>query len=881
METMPDDRWTRLDDLFERALALAPGERAAFLDREAADDPALRAEAQALLDAHGDAEAYFDGMARALAPPGDALAPGARVGPYRVVAALGRGGMGTVYRAERADGQFERAVALKVFRAGDPRRFLAERRILARLDHPGIARLYGGGVLDDGRPYFAMELVEGLPITAFADAMGLDVEGRLALFADVCDAVQYAHAQLVVHRDLKPSNVLVDPGHAFDAGDRAPHRSSEFYRPPRVKLLDFGVAKLVSDAEAALTATGAAPLTPAYAAPEQVRGDAVSTATDVYALGVLLFELLTGRRPYRLADRARAAVERAILDTDPMRPSEAVTETAPEAAPDGEAPSGPPTGPAAAPARLARRLQGDLDQIVLKALRKAPAERYATAEAFARDVARHLDGRPIEARPQSAASRAWRFVRRHLAGVAVAALGVALLAGWAATATLQRARVAAERDRARALNDVLVGLLEGVDPTLGGDRGLTVAAFLDDAGAQLQRDLADRPDLRADLLAVVAASRLGLGDPAAADSVAALAAEAAATLPPGHPARTKARAWHAWTRTFFDDYDTAERVYRELLAEAAPADRPELQVDFGIVLGEMGRPGEARALLRDAVAALERAAARDPARRADLASALDELASSHEDDLTGDGLAAAWPLMRRAVAIKAEVWGPDHPRTAESVAELAGLAARRGDHAASDSLFGRAAATLEAAYGPEHLTLATVLNNWAYARHNPDPAGADSLYRRALAIREAVYGERHQETAGSYQNLAALLSGRPGRAAEALALFDRAEAIYRDVMPDGHYLAAFPAAGRAWVHRAEGRTGAALRDGRRAFAALADALGPDHGATLQVGGQLGVSLVDAGRVAEAAPLLRAALAADLDLSDDDRRDFRRALAQAE
>ena len=842
------DRWTRLEALFEQALELAETDRSAFLKREVPDDPDLRAEVEALLAAQPSAEGFFADVARQLAP--EALAPGSQVGPYRITGALGQGGMGVVYRAERADGQFEREVALKVLRAGDPRRFLSERQILARLDHPNIARLYDGGIAPDGRPYFALELVDGLPITEYAAHHQLDVEARLALFAQVCEAVQYAHRQLVVHRDIKPSNVLVTP-------EGVP------------MLLDFGVAKLVAETEDGLTVTGVAPLTPAYAAPEQVRGEIVTTATDVYALGVLLYELLTGRRPYRLADRARAAMERAILETEPTRPSAVVTE------PTGEADT---TTLPAPPPQLARRLAGDLDQIVLKALRKDPGDRYGSADAFGRDLSRHLEGLPIEARPASAAYRVRRFVRRHRVGVIASALGVLLLAGWAITATVQNQRVAAERDRAEALNDVLVGLFESPDPTTGGDRELRVSSFLASSTERLQRDLADRPALRAELLSVVASSHLGLGDPVAADSVATLAAEAGLELAPGTHARTLARSWYAWTRTYQGDYETSERIYRELLKEASAEDRPEVLNDFGIVLGEMGETTEARRHLREAIRQFRPLARRDPSRRAELASALDNLASSFEAEQTPVMLDSAWTLQQEAVAIKAEVHGADHPQVAEAMSELAGLAATRGELATADSLYERSVSILEPAYGSEHPTVATILNNWALRRANAgDADGAEPLYRRALAIREAVYGGESEWVAGTLQNLAAMLGRVPGREADALALFDRAEEIYSSVMPDGHYLRAFPAAGRAGPLRALGRSDDAVREAARSVAVLTEALGAEHGVTLGARRMLGLALVDVGRTDEARPHLEASLEASL--TDAERQEAKAALEE--
>ncbi|MEM6325719.1 MAG: serine/threonine-protein kinase [Bacteroidota bacterium] len=861
--TTDPDRWRRIDALFEAVADLAPEARAARLDQE--PDAEVRREVEALLAAEADATGFFRSLADEIAPH-DGLRAGDRVGPYVLAERVGEGGMGTVWRAERDDGTFAQTVALKTLRAGDARRFAAERQILARLEHPAIARILDGGLTPDGRPYFAMEFVDGEPITAYADRHGLSVDERLALFAQVCEAVQFAHARLVVHRDLKPSNVFVasprEGGESqLSVAGKSAGRSATGPSPlaplPSVKLLDFGIAKAL-DGDGTLTQT-AAPLTPAYAAPEQVRGEEVTTATDVYALGVLLYELLTGTRPYHLDTRARAAMERAILETEPTRPSEAVTQETADAP------------------RLSRakRLRGDLDHICLAALRKEPEARYPSAEALASDVRRHLSGEPVEARGPSATYRLRRFARRHRGGVLATAMVALLLVAWAATATVQTQRVADERDRAEALNRVLVDLFEGVDPTTGGDRDLTVSQFLTSATDRLRFDLADRPALRAELLSVIASSHLGLGDATAADSGAALAAEAASVLPPGHSARTLARGWHAWTRTYHGDYETSERIYREVLREATEADRPDVQNDFAIVLGEMGEADEARDLFQRAIATL-RTREGDDARRS-LASALDNLSSSYADEWTSEGYDRAWLLQQEAIELKTTIYGADHPQTAEALSELAGLAADRDALTTADSLFARSAEILETAYGPEHPTLATVLNNWALRLANAElPDRAEPLYRRALAIRETVYGEEHQATAGTLQNLAVLLSATP-RAPDALPLLDRAEAIYRAVMPEGHYLTAFPIASRASVHRKRGDNTAAVRDGQEAASILESSLGLEHTVTQRVRGEVGVSLARLGRTTEAEPLLRAALEADL--TDEGRADIEAALRE--
>ena len=404
---------SRVEALLDQALELPVDRRGTFLERLGREDPALRERVEQLLAADAAAGDFLNDGAEAWLRSGpptpahvseeSALALGDRVGPYRVIEELGRGGMGIVYRAERADGEFSQVVALKLVRRGfdgndTTVRFRRERQILAQLDHPSIARLLDGGLHTDGRPYFAMELVDGEPITTYCDRKSLSIDARLRLFCRVCDAVQYANGRLIVHRDLKPANIFVSA-----AGD--------------LKLLDFGIAKLLTDDDASasteLTGTGVRPLTPAYAAPEQLRGEPISTATDVYALGVVLCELLTARRPFASTS---GGLDHVTLDAEPPRPSDVVTQDRDDAASIDEIAHARGLTPRA----LAARLAGDLDAIVLKALRREPQRRYIGAGALAEDLERFLQGRPVAARPEGLRYRAGKFVRRHRVGIAVA-----------------------------------------------------------------------------------------------------------------------------------------------------------------------------------------------------------------------------------------------------------------------------------------------------------------------------------------------------------------------------------------------------------------------------------------------------------------------------
>jgi serine/threonine-protein kinase len=428
--TSASERWQHIAALFDELVELSPQERASRLDAIAADDSNLATDLRSLLAADASTNALLDNDAAALVPTlidgEETSRPGDSTGPYRLVRLLGEGGMGVVYLAERTDGAYEQQVAVKLLKRGMDtqailRRFLQERRILARLTHPHIVRLLDGGMSEDGRPYYVMEYVAGGTIAEHASARRLGVRERVALLVQVAEAVAYAHAQLVVHRDLKPSNVLVE-----ESGE------------PRV--LDFGIAKLIEESgEATLTGTGLRVMSPAYAAPEQILGEPIGTATDVYALGLLLCELLTGRLPHRRFAAAPHRLAHDIADEAMERPSVLAGRATREEL-EGA------FGPDAEAGTLSRTLRGDLDVIVMKSLQREPARRYAMAAAFADDLRRWLDGRPIAARADSATYRARKFVRRHRVGVAASALiALSLIGGFgAAVWQARQARLAAD-----------------------------------------------------------------------------------------------------------------------------------------------------------------------------------------------------------------------------------------------------------------------------------------------------------------------------------------------------------------------------------------------------------------------------------------------------
>ncbi|MHB8912251.1 MAG: serine/threonine-protein kinase, partial [Lysobacter sp.] len=435
---MDGERWQRLSPLLDALFELDPDERAQRLRVLRANDGPLADELAALIALE---DSHEDFLSQPVMPPAVGLRPGSEVGPYRLERQLGEGGMGQVWLAARADGLYQRRVALKLLRPGlaDPNlrlRFTRERQILARLAHPHIARLLDAGISGDHLPYLALEYVEGEPITDYCHHHRTPLPARLRMFQQICDAVSHAHANLIVHRDLKPSNILVTPG-------------------GEVWLLDFGIAKLL-DSDAPVveqTRTGVRAFTLHYAAPEQIRGEPVTTMTDVYSLGVVLYELLTDTKPYRLKRASDAAWEEAILAVDPLRPSQSVlrrTEGTDANQADADARDGGEVdGPALR--RHARQLAGDLDNIVLKALSKRPEQRYPSVEALAQDLQRHEAGRPVQARSQSVGYHARKYLRRHRWSLATGLLVATVLSLALAIVAWQARQAVAEANRAQAL----------------------------------------------------------------------------------------------------------------------------------------------------------------------------------------------------------------------------------------------------------------------------------------------------------------------------------------------------------------------------------------------------------------------------------------------
>ena len=822
-DRMTPERRREIDQLLDVLLDLPATERPAWLDRRCGDDVSLRAELEALVGAHDATGGILDGdmhgVVRALlGAPADGPAPGAaggdgerRIGVYRVLRELGRGGMGVVYLAERDDGHFRRRVAVKLLRASPDaeelhRRFVAERQILASLQHPNIAQLLDGGVTDGELPYLVMEFVDGLPISEYCDRQRLGVPARLRLFRDVCAAVHHAHQNLVIHRDLKPGNILVT-----GAG--------------QVKLLDFGIAKLLNPglgpADQPLTRDEHRVMTPEYASPEQIRGDTLTTASDVYALGVVLYELLAGHPPYYLAHRTHRELAEMICDRDPERPSSRVVRAERVERRDGSTREVLPADVAAARDatvdRLCRQLRGDLDAIVLTALRKEPGRRYSSADRLADDVQRYLDGQPVLARRGTRWYRAGKLLRRHRATAAATALGtVAVLA--AAGVALRQAGVAGrERDRAATalrqseqVTGFLMGLFEAYDPE-GRQGGPAAARDLLELGTARVHQLAGQPRLQAQLLEVIGRVHRDLGQYAEARD----ALERSLALRRGALGERHLEVVGAM-------YQLADALRRE------------------------GRYADAAAMSQRAVVLRETL---PPAGMPDLGALLTQLAGLH---IYLSDLPRADTLAHRALEVRRATLTPDDTLVIASVQYLGAVARYTGQLDSAERHYRDAIAMRERVQGPDDPAVAYTMVRLAdilwEERERPDDARA--LYERALPVMRAALGPSHPTVLAAESDFG-MLRAQQGAVEEAERLQRRVLAAYRARYGPTHpsTVGALGRVAHALTHAGRHAEAEVLQ--RQEVALMRERLGPRHPALAPRLRELGDLLVTRGKLAQA------------------------------
>ncbi len=753
----------------------------------------------------------------------EGLATGAAVGPYRVVRELGRGGMAVVYLAERADGLFEQRVALKVMQRGGAsaelvRRFEQERRILASLSHPAIARLLDAGVTADGRPYFAMEYVEGEPIDQHCDARRLGIDERLRLFAVVAQAVRAAHRGLVVHRDLKPSNVLVS-------------------KEGGVKLLDFGIAKpLDSETAAGSTALTRAPLrmlTPEYASPEQIRGEPITTATDVYQLGLLLYELAAGRPALAVEGRAPAELERVICEVEPRAPSAALREPVRGGTQEGgataeRAPAQVAAARGTTPEALRKDLAGDLDAIVLTALAKEPMRRYASAGELMEDLARYADGRPVLARRPALGYRAGKFLRRHRLAVAAVGLLVASIAAGVSATAWQAIRARRAAADAETVARYLVELFDLASPLRPQGDAVTARELLDRGAQRLDTELVGQPALQARLRAVLGRvyASLGLYEPAAAQLATAVAFHRQDGGDPRELSRVLSNL--AGVRISQGAYQDAAALARESLAlerrlygeqheETATTLRR-----LGLALKEMGELTEAEGFVRESVA-MRRRLFREP--DAALVESVNQLATLLHERGEYD---AAEALFRENLEIARALPGDRYPGLPSAMASLAAVLGTKGDLTAAESLLREALGLWRERLGNDHPDLALYLRSLATTvRRRGRHEEAAALYHEVLRIQRLAHGTEHHEVAKTTYDLAALLH-EEGHLAAAEPLYRQCVAMLEKLVGPQHPHYARALAGLARLELDSGRSAEAERLFRQALTVLESKLPPAH-----------------------------------------------------
>jgi eukaryotic-like serine/threonine-protein kinase len=721
---MKPRQWELIQTAFHAALEVDASQRGRVLAEHCGSNLELRSEVETLLASAKGADQFLGSIANRAGVlfRSDATAPslvGRRFGAYRLLRLVGQGGMGVVYLAERDDHQFEKQVAVKLLPLGlggeaSRERFLAERRILAGLEHPGITRLLDAGIAEDGTPFFVMEYVEGEPIDLYCAQRNIGVDDCIRLFLHVCDAVEHAHRNLVVHRDLKPGNVLVGPDGS-------------------VKLLDFGIAKALDSGPpgdaTALTQVAGRPLTPAYASPEQVRGEPVTTATDVYALGMLLYELLSGHSPYTVRGLSPAELERIVCTHEPLAPSVVADRGGPSERLAGEA-----SLPAA---KRGRCLRGDLDTIVLKAIRKEPHHRYRSVADLADDLRRHLAGMPVTAQPPRLTYRAGKFARRRpgviaalTAGLLVAGTFVVMLLGHADRMQRERAVAEAERDRARVaaataeeVRDFLIDSFDLADPARTRGLGATARDILDAGAERALGAPSGIPEVQADMLTALAEVYLRLN----VTSQARPLVEAALAVREEHGDTT--------SPGFLENRWQLLRM---------PLNQPQRERGYAELV-EMGRDIYGEEHPRFAA-----------------------LLAGHAKSMMD--LDAAAVTFDRSIAILRR--HPDDVRAQLATTLLESSERGNPPHGVERTL--EALAIRRSLYGSEHPAVGRALSNLALRYEPIDPVAADSLMRQAVEIHRRTAGEAHTTTLTLMNNLAGVLRDQ-GR-------YQEAEPWYREVL---------------------------------------------------------------------------------------------------
>ena len=831
---MDSARWERVQSLFHAAAELPEEQRQSYLEASCGTDTSLVRDVLALIEADSIPATIIDqAIARVAHDVMTASAtttptlPLHTFGSYHVTGVLGEGGMGVVYLAERSD--LGSRAAVKILRdawlsPARRERFAAEQRTLAQLEHASIARLYDSGTLSEGTPWFVMEYVEGTPITEYCRTHQCDLRERLRLFKEICEAVAYAHSNLVVHRDLKPSNILVKSDGT-------------------VKLLDFGISKQLDalDSPAEQTRTAARMMTPAYASPEQIRGDPVGTHTDVYSLGVILYELIVGRLPFDLANRAPGEAEKIILEREAERPSAAAKRMSLISA-------GPHLH------GINKGQWADLDVLVLTAMHKDVERRYRTVWALVRDVDHFLRNEPLEARGDSARYRVGKFVTRHRRSItlsAFAALGVVTLVVFY-TVRLRSARnvAVAETARAERIQGFTLNLLQGGDEDVGPSDSLRVVTLVD-RGVQEAQTLDREPATQAQLYETLGGLYQKLGRFPHADTLLRKSLDQRRRLFGNeHPDVAQSLIALRMLRDAQAEYDTAEELVTQGLAmmrRTLPADAPAIRkatASLGRVLDDKGDYDKAIPVLEEAVR-LESAQGKPTQ---DLSVAMSELANVH---FYAGHYAKSDTLNRQVLAIDHGLYGDVHPHIADDLMNLGAIAMENQNFAESERYNREALVITRAWYGnahPETASNLTLLGRALVSEKKFDEA--TTVLREALQIQEGVYGKVHPRVASALNELGRVAQQK-GDLDEAERDFVRLVDIYRKVYNDKHYTIGIALSNLAGVYRDRKRYADAEKLFNDALRRYAAELPPDHQLVGIARVRLGEVLIDEQRYADA------------------------------
>jgi len=863
-------RWAELEPLLDEVMVLSIKDQEDRLQALAKRDPELHDALRRLLIAMDDDDSFLERGAIDLS--GDApkrlleemRAPGTRLGPYKLLERLGSGGMAEVWLAERDDEVLHQKVAIKLLHPlvgnNAAERFRSERHILGALRHDGIAKILDAGVAPGTPPYLVLEYVDGVPITDYCRQQRLSLRARLQLFREICDAVGYAHRRLIVHRDLKPSNILVT-----QAG--------------RVKLVDFGIAKLLDPAvisltDVPMTKTGLFLMTPDYAAPEQVRGEEITTATDVYGLGVLLYELLAGKKPFDLQGKPASEVERIVCDTGPEKPS---TEIRPGGKPQDSA-------------RWYKRLRGDLDTIVLKAMRREPDSRYATVQDFADDVGRYLDGLPVAARPATLTYRTRKFVRRNRIGVAAAVLvSLAVLTG-IATTTWQANTARSEAARAQAVNDFLFQLFEGADPERNPGEPLTALDLLD-AGAEKVNSLQAGPSAQVDMLRILGTLYGKLGEVEKGEAFLRQAVNQATTsLGPHSSVALKARVALAVHLTSVGDPLEAEAILQKLLKDGAGDETVAAQTWIGVAFMKRGNYEQAETHFRLAIerSSMNREDSQSDAARMELGNllmhqerweeaeeTLRQVASSRAAELGHDHVDVAIVLWNLAelmlktarfadaeqlhgeiLGIRRNIYPNGHPDIARSLGQLAAAVQRQGRFEEAGKLYQEAVDAWDQRFGRANPSLGEIFANLAALRYRlGDLQGAVKYQSNALSIWYEIWGTQDDNMVAAGLNNLGVMHRELGAYDEADRYINEALAMRRRLHGDGHATVGMSLANLGRLRMLEGRLDDAERYSVEGLAICENQLPQGHPALLGAQMTAGAVLVERGKAAEGLPLL--------------------------